>query len=233
MCDYQPCEKESQTNMWLINSKVYYLNKSQSKYITVGLTLSDFKPSLLFGGNNCKTIALSEEDWNSLLKYQDVITSYFYSCNSLLDPIEERNFIVTFEKIKDTPVIRFKHNDYYIFLGSQSVYCLWQIIPVIEYRLDILRKQKFNTYFNVLVSNIENHQGNILDRVFSAVSSNQNPNSENVSTMLELLHIYPEELKLNFKNSSSKRRFYENEQLEANLRNSSSKRKYYEEISNN
>lgn len=233
MCDYQPCEKESQTTMCLVNGKAYYLNKSQSKYVTVGLTLSDFSPSLLFGGINCKTIVLSEEDWNSLLKYQDVITNYFDTCNSLLGPIEERNFIITFEKMRDIPIIKFKHNDQHIFLGNQSVFHLWQIIPIIEYRLDILRRQKFNTYFNNLISNIGNHQENILDRVFSAVSSNQNPNSENVSTMLELLHIYPEELKLKFKNSSSKRRYYDDELLEVDLRNSSSKRKYYEEISYN
>lgn len=226
---YQPSEKQHSVKMYTLNGKVYYLNKSQSKYVNIGLHSNNFSPCLQFGGSKCKPVMFSEEDWRCLLQYQGIITNYLYSHECSFDPIKTKNFTITFDMFEESPVIKVTQNDFYVVFGSQSIFCLWQIIPLIDYRIDILKRQNFNDYFHVLASNLRNYEGSaLLDKVFKVMSTNQIPDSENVSTVLELLHMYPDDIEEKIKTFSYKRRHQEVDDDES-YKNEFGRAKYYEE----
>lgn len=185
----------------VINGKTYFLNNSCSKYINIGLNV-DFSTCIELGTRaSSGSIVLSEDAWNNLQQHRSIITGYFFSTGYFDVPLRFNNFTLYFEKIDDINVIKIKHdNNHYIYLGCESVQKLWDLIPLIEYRLDMLNKQQFDKYFDTLKNNVCNQQGDLLTNVFNIISPHQNPNKENISTILELLLIYPQilEYKLKF-----------------------------------
>ena len=196
---------------FVINSKTYYLNNSRSKFINIGLNIdsSDFATCIELGTRGSGSIILSEEDWSGLQQHQGIITGYFFSSGYFDIPLRFNNFSVYFEKIDDINVIKIKHdNNNYIYLGSESVCKLWDFIPLIEYRLDMLKKQQFDKYYNTLKTDIGTQQGDLLTNVFNKIAPKQNANNENISTLLELLIIYPHILEYKLK-SPRKRSCYE------------------------
>lgn len=193
----------------LINGKLYYINNSRTKFVNVGLSF-DFDPCIEFG-NNCSggtSIQLNEDDWNCLLQHQGTITSYFFSSGYFDIPIRFNNITIFFDKIDDYNVVKIKNDDgRYIYLGGESACKLWDLIPVIEYRLDMLKGADFHKYFNGIKKSVIMQQGDLLGNVMNVILPKQNLYNENVSTILELYTIYPNilEYKLNYR----RRRYHE------------------------
>lgn len=207
------CESEFKKRETLLNSKTYYLNKSLSKYISVGLSTRDFSIKVVVGGQNGYTVCFKEEDWKEYVKHQGVITNYFYCSNSTTFPITFDDIVIEFEKTHQLTVIKIK-NKYknYVSLARETVDKLWEIQELINYRIQILKQQEFEKYFGTFQSNVFSPNENILDTIYNVLNPRANQNSENISTMLEFLTFYPEDLENKLK--------------------STRKRKYYEEISN-
>ena len=75
-------------NSKVLNSKIYYLNNSSTKFLIVGLSLSDFSPKIVIGGKNGFSICLSEHQWQNFLEYQGVVANYFHSDKTDSYPIK-------------------------------------------------------------------------------------------------------------------------------------------------
>ena len=198
----------------LLNSKIYYLNKSSSKYICVGISLSNFTTKISISGQNGFHINLTEEEWYGVEKNEGIIANYFYSAQADTQPLKIGNLTVCFEKLNQNPIIKFFKQESYVVLGKESVDKLMDIKEIVDYRIQMVKKQEFQTYFNMF-----QHQGNnpvrdidLFETVYQQLNHHQNTNNENVCTMLEMILLYPGELENKLKRGS--------------------KRKYYEEISN-
>lgn len=176
----------------VVNEKTYHLNKSKSKFVTVGLAYDfGFQPCITFSGNKSKTLLLSEYEWKELLQYQGLLTNYFYT-QEVTAPLTTSALTISFENYNDVKYIKLedRHNSYVCF-GIESVCQLWMLLPLIEYRLDMLRKQDFQNYFNCKLNIAVNKNGDIYQQIINVISAASNPDSENVSTMMELLFQHP------------------------------------------
>ena len=194
----------------LLNSKLYCLNSSASKFICVGLSLDDLCPKIQFGNQKGYNIIISEEEWRNLLKNQGVIANYFYSTYGDHFPLNIGDVVIYFEKINECPVIKFKKcNGDYIYFSRETIEKLWEIQELIDYRIIILKKQDFEKYFNVFQTSLMNNSMDLLTNVYNVLSPSQNLNSENVSTMLEILVMYPSVLETKLRRSAPKRKYYE------------------------
>lgn len=203
-------ELNKKKNEIVINSKTYYLNNSSSKFISVGMNLDDFSPLIQIGGQNGFKISLNEEDWKNLLKHQGVIVNYFYSFNDTLQPLKCDDITIYFEKLNQCPVIKIqKNNGNYVCLGSNTVDTLWEVQDIIDYRIEIIKKQEFSKYFSLFQLNLLNFSDGLLTHIYNILNYKNNTNSENVSTMMELLMLYPKTLEFKIKKNSSKRKYYE------------------------
>lgn len=201
-------EKSKVDDSSIISAKRYYLNKSQTKFINIGLSVEyNFEPHIQIGGKNNQSILLTEEEWNSILQYQGVISCYSCSYNNFNDPIYIQKVAIYFEKLEQIPLIKIVKGDGYIYLGNESVCKLWELVPLIDYRLDILRKQKFNTYLNFFKSSGPLEEDS-LQKIQDNLSIKDHPNSENVSTMLECLICYPKQLIQKLKRGHEKSSFF-------------------------
>lgn len=192
----------------VINGKQYHLNNSRTKFVNIGLDLyNDFVPCIELGSKSVGSVILSEEDWKYLLQHQGTITSYFFSNGYFDVPIRFNNLTIYFDKIDEYNVLKIKHDDNrYIYFGCESICKLWDLIPVIDYRIEMLKKQHFDKYYNTLKTNLMKQPGDLLTNVFNDVSPKQNPNNENINTMLELLTVHPNVLEFKLK---QRKHYYE------------------------
>lgn len=193
----------------ILNSKLYYLNKSSSKFISVGLSLTDFAPRILIGGYKGFEASFSEEEWKSLQQYQGVIVNYFY-CKVDAHPLKFGNINLYFEKINQIPIIKLQNIDgNCVCLASDTCDKLFEVQEIVDYRIHLLKRQEFDKYFNVFqTTNVNQSSSVLLSNVYNILNPSQNTKSENVCTMLEMLTLYPNELEDKLKHIS-KRKYYE------------------------
>lgn len=186
----------------ILNARILNLNKCGSKYIGVGLS-ANFEPCVKIGGNK-GFITLAENEWKLLLDYQGCILNHFYSQGDCMDVIEFEGVKIFFEELDlqgDTVrLTKFFKNNHFVYLGLETVCNLWQLLPLINNRIDALKKQQFGKYFNTFRTSLTRDYGDMVNTVFNVLMSRNNQCNENDSTMMELVLLYPnlleEKLKL-------------------------------------
>lgn len=187
------CEQNAKLPI-IVNEKKYYLNNSKSKHITVGLSYDfGFQPCVTLGGNRIiNPIILSEADWKELELYQSMLTTYFYCC--------EKPKLVTLTSVsidfgtlsnnnKFIKIIDKQGN--YICLGLETFTQLRCILPLIDFRLNSLRKLNFQNYFNSKLAMINDKTGDICQKILCSMNPAAEGDSENDVTIMELLYLYP------------------------------------------
>lgn len=208
-------ESETSVNQCenLLNSKIFYLNNSASKFVSVGLSLRDFTPRVIIGGQKGFKIFFNENEWSQLLSNQGIISNYFYSTNTYPEtqPLKISNFTIYFERTKQCPMIRIQSFEgRYIYLGKESVDKLIELEELVYYRIQLIVSQEFEKYFNTFSHLKFCQSDDFFSNVYNVISPTQNQNSENVSTMMELLIQHPKELENKVKNGVSlKRKYYD------------------------
>lgn len=177
----------------LLNSKIYNLNASAHKYLVIGLKLEDFSPSVQLCGRKNFPLTLNEEEWNLLMSYQRTISN-FLNTGIFERSIYTFTYSITFEKIENSPIVTIKQNENDVKLAKGSFLQLVNLSPLIEYRIDSLKRQDFTKYFDVFKNNLSVSDGNILNKIKNVLTPKETPNSENVCTMMEMLELYPTDL---------------------------------------
>lgn len=184
-----------------INNRLFNLNKSGSKFVGIGLN-SSFEPCVKIAGNKGISVTLTEVEWTALLDYQGCILNYFYSQEEPANPIEfdsdkRVNFKIFFETMGQDNIrlVKIFKTGYYIYLGCETVSNLWQLLPLINNRLEMLKKLQFKSYFNTFQSTLNRNNGDLLDTIYCVLLSRKDQWNDNDTSMMELVLIYPDLLR--------------------------------------
>lgn len=177
----------------VIGERSYSLNKSKTKHVSVGLAhMYEYAPCIKLMGNKCDGIFFNQEEWKDFLSNQGIITNYLYS-NDRTDPIVTNNFTISFEQISSARVIKIRKGDSYVFLGYESVCKLWELLPLLKFRIELLKQQQFVNYFNALRKGLQSQSENIFVNASNILHANEACPTENVCLALELMSVYPDE----------------------------------------
>lgn len=176
----------------------YPLNKSITKYVCIGLNVEDFSPSIKISGNKSASVIFNEHEWNELLNYQGIITNNLYQLEIYMEPLSFANVEIYFEDIDGQKVLKIKKNEVYIYLGKDSVFNLWQLIPLLEKRLTLLKNQQFKQYLSVFKNSYVSNEDDIINKIYD-VLVRQDSSSENACAVMELVISYPEVLERRIK----------------------------------
>lgn len=175
----------------VIGERKFHLNKSRTKFISVGLAYDfNYEPYVKLCGNKCDAIIFNKEEWKIFLKYQGVITNNLHN-KILNESIETENFYIEFEEVVNSMVAKISKNNSYVYLGYETICNLWECIPLIEYRLDILERLQFPNYFKIVQKGLQNQTGNIFENALNLLQPRTNLNSENVFMIMELIYLHP------------------------------------------
>lgn len=191
-----PVAPQNKQNLVVIGERTLSLNKSRSKFVSVGLSYDyGFQPCIKLFGDHIKCVIFSESDWDLFLSYQGIITNYLYT-NDRCEKIDAAHFCIDFECISTTRVIKISKNNSYIYLAYESVCKLWEFLPLIKYRLECIKRMQFKNYFAVLQRGLKRQSGNVFVNATNIIQPNENYNSENISLVMELMYVYPDVFEL-------------------------------------
>lgn len=191
MCDYLQNSRNKGVAA-VLGERRFPLNNSRSKFISVSINSEyGYEPCIQLMGNKGDVIMFRERDWLDFLDYQGVITNYLYA-NDDTSTIFCENFTLSFEQILSCRVIKISRNKLYVYLGYETICKLWELLPVIKYRIEMCKKLQFTNYFNVLKKGLEYQPGNIFVNASKILNTRDSCPTENVCLVLELMYVYPE-----------------------------------------
>lgn len=178
----------------LLNQKIYHLNKSKSKHVVIGLSPKfDFKPVVRISGNkNRQYVTFDTNEWESFLNNQGIITNFFTVQDERWLPLIGKKSTVEFTMYNQVKVIKIHtENNFEILLAFETLCCLWDLLPLIKYRIDMLKKQQFLVYYKSVV---KNPISEILNPTSISNITYSNCDDENVHTMMEMMHYFPDQI---------------------------------------
>lgn len=183
-----------------LGERRFYLNNSRSKFVGVSLSQDfGFTPCIQISGDKNNQVVFTETEWEEFLTHQGIITNYFYSDDNL-DAIDVGKFFLEFKQLPYCKTIKISRQNSSVYLAHDSICTLWELLPLISYRINMLKNQQFTTYFKILKNGLRNMDGDIINNAWNLLSPENNPNNENLSTILEFLSTYPHLFKKEIEN---------------------------------
>lgn len=185
------------TDVPLFNRTIYFLNKSRNKFVCVGFDPNiNFSPVVKMAGMKNQSVCFDENEWKELIQNQGIITNYFYDLAvQQWKPIKLNFKTIHFLAIDGKKIIKIEDNDGEVFLGWESISELWNLLSIILYRIDILKAQEFNVFYNAVLDGVSKAQGDVINNITDLVNAMKDTKSENVNCFMELLNFQPERLK--------------------------------------
>lgn len=140
----------------LLSASVYSLNKSRSKFVSVGLSsCAPFVPLLVLHGLKNDWIVFDEAEWNLLLENQGVISNFLYCDDGLQQTLSIGSKTAFFHTIGSTRVVTFRENGKSeVCIAFDSICELWDLICLVNVRITILKNLKFPDFYSSLVQGV-------------------------------------------------------------------------------
>lgn len=187
-----PPAPQNKNDIVVLGERRYKLNNSKSKHVSTGLSRDlNYNPCVKLSGNKNDVIIFDEKEWLNFLTYQGVVTNYLYT-NDRVQTIDTGNFIIKFEQISYSRVIKIIKNNSYIYFGYESICRLWEALPLVKTNIDILKRLRFQSYIKDLVEELKHKEGNIFENAAYFIEISKNCDNENIRILMELVYIYPE-----------------------------------------
>lgn len=176
----------------LLNERYYFLNKSKSKFVSCGLS-KDLKTTIVIGGKG-QNIILNEDQWLQFLNNEGVITNFFYTKNPDWSPLEINQTIIYYTTINNVRIIKFfsTFNKCEVFLAENSLLELFKFQKIVNCNIDCLNNLKFKQFYKTILQNVCYMNGSSTTNMENSIAS-LTP-QENVLTLKQLLHHYPEKI---------------------------------------
>lgn len=151
----------------VLSQQVYYLNKSRTKWVVVGLAPDlHFEPILTIAGAKKQNIAMKANQWKHFLGYQNYLTEMFMGNKGDTYTLKIGDVSVNFERVeKHKKVLKMSRGGEEIFLAYETLKELWKLAEILTDRLEILREKNYCKYYDDMINCIVNLEGDITDRI--------------------------------------------------------------------
>lgn len=173
----------------LLNERSYPLNKSKTKFVSVGLRCSKpFVPTLTIFGLKNDWILFEEAEWKVLIENEGVISNYFYSKGIHLNPLDISSVKrICFQKVNENKVIIIQDKcGAEVYLGIESVIECFELLQLLEYKIAVLKSLNFDTFYSSLIAGAWNLPGEFKTNIENVLNG-LNIKSDNVVCMKEML----------------------------------------------
>lgn len=182
----------SASNDILLSERRIYLNKSKCKFVSVGLSYDlCLAPCVRISGEKNDYVTFSETEWDDFLSYQKIIDNNLHCCRPN-ESVDGRGFYAEFKLLPNCTIIKIIKNNTHVHLSTNTIATLWEVLPLIKYRLGMVRRLEFANYFKVLQKGLQYSGGDIISNALKILNLEENPYSENINTALEFIYSHPE-----------------------------------------
>lgn len=153
----------------LVNKYVYYLNKSKSKFVLIGLSPSyqhrDLIPKVIIGGVKGQWVDFELQEWFEFLDCRKEFDGYMSQAvaNHTLKRIN--NYSLMFTEINKLNVLKIFKDETMVYLAQDTLQTLWDYSTIITQRMKTFVHQHFNEYYRDLLIRANDMQGDVLRNV--------------------------------------------------------------------
>ena len=152
----------------LICQHPYYLNKSMTKFVAVGLKIEwNLDPAVCILGRarqGTQCITFTIEQWHEFIKHADIITQYCSNMQTqeICPVMQQVGFKITCEWIENrTKVLKIVHGDEWLYLALDGLLELWKHKDIISTRLEYLKYLNMKDYYNQVMNIVTSMEGDL------------------------------------------------------------------------
>lgn len=146
-------QKKCKTFTPLLSPVTYFLNKSKTKWVLVGLDSdSNFDPVVRIMGTRYQNVTLDEETWNEFKGAKDSINKTLNAQYYLDRRVTLKKVRVSFDRTENNRrILKASVGTDSVYLSYESLRELWKLDDVITSRLELLKSYDFaQFYYNSL-----------------------------------------------------------------------------------
>lgn len=177
----------------LLDSKVYFLNKSKSKYVIVGASTINFLPTIRIASTSSKQyVDLSTCEWFTLLNNKHMLVDRLDKASEKIINNNLKTIAVYMDTINNgVKVLKIKRDQgNQVVIGMQSMNMLWNLSKLINYRIQLLSNRCLQEYYRNLLHKLVGQSGNLLDHLHNLLD--QRGQEENCLVIKELIYFKPD-----------------------------------------
>jgi hypothetical protein len=175
-----------------IGERQFYLNKSHSKFVSVGLNYNfNFGICISLGGAKCANIILSEDEFRRIVDNQGVILNSLYTGENQ-QTIDCTSFNLEFPRIYDCIILKIVKDNLSICFNYDTICNLFDILSLLEYHIDLLKKREFPSYYKLIQSSLMFSKGNLKEEAIKLLAPKIFTGNIDISLCLEFILMYPE-----------------------------------------
>ncbi|KAF5277669.1 hypothetical protein FQA39_LY18450 [Lamprigera yunnana] len=177
----------------LLNQPIYYLNKSKSKWISVGLYYPfEFASVVKIFGRSKQYVIFKEEEWIQFHEQRENINKYFQTFDTMWKPKQIGSKTLTFEMIEEKKILKIEDmSGNEVYLGWESVSEIWSLESVLRYRLSYSSGSNFKYFYEDVIRAVAEMSGDVKINIYNIINR-LSEKSDDVCCMLEVLLFMPE-----------------------------------------
>ncbi|KAF5279309.1 hypothetical protein FQA39_LY18288 [Lamprigera yunnana] len=177
----------------LLNQTIYYLNKSKSKWISVGLYYPfEFASVVKIFGRSKQYVIFKEEEWIQFHEQRENINKYFQTFDTMWKPRQIGSKTLTFEMIEEKKILKIEDmSGNEVYLGWESVSEVWSLESVLRYRLSYSSGSNFKYFYEDVIRAVAEMSGDVKINIYNIINR-LSEKSDDVCCMLEVLLLMPE-----------------------------------------
>lgn len=156
------CNMQTVKDERLLVNKIYFLNKSRTKYLVVGLSTSlQFQPVIQIHSMKSRhKVSFTEQEWLSFWTKEGIFANYLTFQNSFPDAMWEGGKSYAFERLNQEVVLKISDVSCAeeIYIGKESFWKLQEVRALVSIVLEEFKRFNFlKTFEDVVKSSTEGH----------------------------------------------------------------------------
>ncbi|KAF5281809.1 hypothetical protein FQA39_LY05023 [Lamprigera yunnana] len=177
----------------LLNQTIYYLNKSKSKWISVGLYYPfEFASVVKIFGRSKQYVIFEEEEWIQFHEQRENTNKYFQTFDTMWKPTQIGSKTLTFEMIEEKKILKIEDmSGNEVYLGWESVSEVWSLESVLRYRLSYSSGSNFKYFYEDVIRAVAEISRDVKIDIYNIINR-LSEKSDDVCCMLEVLLFMPE-----------------------------------------
>lgn len=170
----------------LVGERIFFLNKSHSKWICVGLAPNqDFEPIVKIVGIKKQCVYFNLEEWEWFVAESLKLKKYYQYYNGAIPVINGMDIWLSHESFDGVNrIMKINKEGGHAYLAYESLAELWRMVKVVATRLVFLKDLKYQEFYNRFLDSIV-LSGEEVDTAIERICNGQV--SESVCVTIELV----------------------------------------------
>lgn len=151
----------------LLSQSIYFLNKSYSKWVCVGLCGElFFEPLVRIVGVKKQCVSLTVEEWEDFLKCKEELKKYFKEKNNVYPVIQSRSVAMSFDCFDGiNKILKLEKNGQFLYISYDGMEELWKLEALIKCRINNLRELNYGKFYKELIDKLMIAKGDLENEV--------------------------------------------------------------------